>query len=79
MSVLDVELIVYRFRERAADTTHFNEVIDTCPHDTLQPAELPQQLAPLLRTKTRNLFKRRLPALLRPPLAVARDLSLIHI
>ena len=56
--MVDVEFIVYRFGERAANTADFHEVVDARADDTLEPAKLSQQLATPLGAESRNLLER---------------------
>lgn len=49
-----MELIVYRFGERATNPVYFCKIVDSGPHYPLQTSELPQQLAAPLGAKARN-------------------------
>jgi hypothetical protein len=68
-----MQVIVYRFGQRSADSVHFDKVINPGPDNSLQTAKLAQQLAALLGTQTGYLFEPRRVAGLCPPLPVPGD------
>jgi hypothetical protein len=54
-----MQCIVYVFRQLSANTVHSDEVINAGTRDTLQTAELPEQLSAPLRAQSGNFLKSR--------------------
>ena len=57
MSTIEMQVIVYLFRQSATDTVNFGQIFNACVTHSLQPPELPQQFSATFRTQPRNLFQ----------------------
>jgi hypothetical protein len=68
-----MQVIVYRFGQRSADSVHFDQVVNPGPDNSLQTTKLAQQFAALFGTQAGNLFEPRCVAGFCPPLPVPGD------
>ena len=70
-SAINVQIVINTLSQRATDAVNLRQIINTCCSHSLQSAELPQELAPPLWPKARNLLQARYVSCLRPALPMA--------